>query len=75
MATEAAATGKPVFIARMDGGSLKFRLFHQDLEHLGIARPFEGDLHAWTYPPLAETDKAADEVLARATRLLHERRG
>ncbi|OYU69597.1 MAG: nucleoside-diphosphate sugar epimerase [Alphaproteobacteria bacterium PA2] len=75
MATEAAATGKPVFIARMDGGSLKFRLFHQDLEHLGIARPFEGDLHAWTYPPLAETDKAADEVIARADRLLPQRQG
>ena len=70
MATEAAATGKPVFIARMDGGSQKFRLFHQDLEQLGVARPFEGQLHAWTYPPLVETDRAATEVARR----MHARR-
>ncbi|OXE35504.1 MAG: nucleoside-diphosphate sugar epimerase [Phenylobacterium zucineum] len=65
MATEAAATGRPVFIAKMDGGSLKFRLFHEDLEQLGIARPFAGDLHAWGYAPLTETDRAAAEVVRR----------
>ena len=63
MATEAAATGKPVFILKMDGGSLKFRLFHEDLERLGAARPFGGSLHRWTYEPLAETERAATEVL------------
>ena len=66
MATEAAATGKPVFVAKMDGGSHKFRLFHQDLEQIGVARPFEGDLHAWTYAPLMETDRAAEEVVRQA---------
>lgn len=65
MATEAAATGKPVFIGRMDGGSLKFRLLHQDLERLGVSRPFDGHLHAWTYPPLMETERAAAEVVRR----------
>ena len=30
MATEAASTGKPVFVLKMDGHSLKFRLFHED---------------------------------------------
>ena len=63
MATEAAATGKPVFILKMDGDSLKFRLFHEDLERLGAARPFGGSLYDWQYEPLAETDRAADEVL------------
>jgi len=69
MATEAAATGKPVFVARMDGGSLKFRLFHQDLQDLGVSRPFAGQLHAWSYPPLTETDRAAKAVLDRATHI------
>ena len=65
MATEAAGTGKPVFILKMDGQSLKFRLFHEELERHGAARPFGGAFHGWTYEPLAETDRAAAEVLAR----------
>ena len=65
MATEAASTGKPVFIVKMDGQSLKFRLFHQELERHGAARPFGGAFHGWSYEPLAETDRAAGEVLAR----------
>jgi mitochondrial fission protein ELM1 len=65
MATEAASTGKPVFILKMDGDSLKFRLFHEDLERLGAARPFGGALHKWKYKALNETDRAADEVLRR----------
>lgn len=65
MATEAASTGKPVFILKMDGQSLKFRLFHEELERHGAARPFGGAFHGWSYEPLAETDRAAAEVLAR----------
>ncbi len=65
LATDAASTGKPVFVLKMGGESLKFRLFHEDLESLGAARPFGGAFHSWQYPPLAETDRAADEVLRR----------
>ncbi len=65
MATEAAATGKPVFIMKVDGSSLKFRLFHESLEQQGAARPFGGAFHGWTYEPVAETDRLAAEVLAR----------
>ncbi len=65
MATEAAGTGKPVFILKMDGQSLKFRLFHEELESHGAARPFGGAFHGWTYEPLAETDRAAGEILNR----------
>lgn len=65
MATEAAGTGKPVFILKMDGQSLKFRLFHEELEQHGATRPFTGVFEDWTYEPLTETDRAAAEVLAR----------
>jgi mitochondrial fission protein ELM1 len=65
MATEAAATGKPVFVLKMDGESDKFARFHRELETLGAARPYAGALHSWTYPPLAETDRAAAEVVRR----------
>jgi mitochondrial fission protein ELM1 len=65
LATDAASTGKPVFVMKMDGDSLKLRLFHEDLERLGAARPFGGAFHSWTYAPLAETERAAAEVLRR----------
>ncbi len=65
MAAEAASTGKPVFIVRMEGGSVKFRALHEDLERQGAARPFGGAFHGFTYPPLRETDRAAAEILAR----------
>ncbi len=65
MATEAASTGKPVFVLKLDGHSLKFRLFHEELERMGAARPYGGAFHGWTYDPVDETDRAAREVLAR----------
>ena len=65
LATDAASTGKPVFVLKMDGESLKLRRFHEDLERLGAARPFGGAFHSWSYPPLAETDRAAAELLRR----------
>ena len=65
MATEAASTGKPVFVLKMDGSSLKFRLFHEELESQGAARPYGGAFHGWSYDPVNETDRAAREVLSR----------
>jgi mitochondrial fission protein ELM1 len=65
MATEAASTGKPVFVLKMDGSSLKFRMFHEELERMGAARPYGGAFHGWTYEPVDETDRAAREVLTR----------
>ncbi len=65
MATEAASTGKPVFILKMDGASLKFRLFHQELEGMGAARPYGGAFHGWTYTPVDETGRAAAGIVAR----------
>jgi mitochondrial fission protein ELM1 len=66
LATDAAATGKPVHVLPMPGrGSDKFRRFHAELARRGVARPFRGALESWTYPPLAETDRAARELLRR----------
>lgn len=63
MATEAAATGKPVHILAVDGGMGKLAKFHQSLARRGCARPFKGRLETWSYPPLLETDRAAAAVL------------
>jgi uncharacterized protein len=65
MAAEAASTGKPVFIVKIEGDHLKFRALHEDLERRGAARPFGGAFHGWSYEPLRETDRAAAEVLRR----------
>ncbi|HEY9233750.1 MULTISPECIES: mitochondrial fission ELM1 family protein [Phenylobacterium] len=65
LATDAASTGKPVLVLAMEGESRKLRLFHDDLQRLGAARRFEGVLQDWSYEPLAETDRAASEILRR----------
>lgn len=63
MATEASATGKPVHILAVDGHPGKLAKFHQSLARRGCARPFNGRLETWSYPPLLETDRAAAAVL------------
>nr|WP_183205781.1 mitochondrial fission ELM1 family protein [Brevundimonas lenta] len=70
MAAEAASTGKPVHILPMVATKPadKFARLHADLRDRGAARPFDGTLDGWTYDPLAETDRAAREVLKRMGR-------
>jgi uncharacterized protein len=63
MATEAAATAKPVHILDVDGRGGKLARFHQSLARRGCARPFRGRLETWSYPPLLETDRVAASVL------------
>lgn len=65
LATDAATTGKPVYVLGMAGGGRKFDRFHADLRRLGVARPFDGRLSTWSYEPLDETRRAAREVLRR----------
>jgi len=63
MACEAAATGKPVHIYPLPGGSAKFRQFHESLARRGIARPFTGKIENWSYEKLDETGRAARAIL------------
>jgi len=64
LACEAAATGEPVHIFPLPGGSAKFHRFHRGLERRGIARPFAGHIEQWNYPPLDETGRAAARIQA-----------
>lgn len=63
MATEAAATGKPIHILQVDGAGGKLDRFHESLTQRGCARPFRGRLETWSYEPLLETDRVAAAVL------------
>lgn len=65
MVTEAASTGKPVYIADLPGNSRKFDEFHAVLQAQGITRPFNGTLENWTYQPINDTALAAQEIRRR----------
>lgn len=62
MVCEAAATGKPVHVVPLDGGSDKFRRFHEGLVSDGITRPFHGTLESWTYPTFDDTEMVAKRI-------------
>jgi len=65
MISEAAATGKPVHVVELEGGSAKFRRFHAAMRAAGITRPFAGRIEDWSYAPLDETGRIAAEVKRR----------
>jgi mitochondrial fission protein ELM1 len=65
LATDAAATGKPVHVLPMQGFSAKLASLHDHLEAHGISRIFDGHFETQTYEPLRETERAARELLRR----------
>jgi mitochondrial fission protein ELM1 len=68
MATEAAATGKPIHVLPVDGRGGKIERFHASLRARGCARPFRLPLEFWSYPPLTETDRVAQAAIAMFAR-------
>lgn len=65
MVSEACATGKPVYVIDLEGGSQKFHEFHEGLRRDGVTRPFTGALETWSYAPLDDTARVAAEVRRR----------
>ena len=65
MVSEACATGKPVHVYGLPGGSAKFERFHQDMRDAGCTRPFHGVIEKWTYQPPDETARVAAEIRRR----------
>jgi mitochondrial fission protein ELM1 len=62
MVCEAASTGKPVHVVPLDGGSDKFRRFHDGLTEDRITRPFHGTLESWSYPTFDDTGMVAARI-------------
>lgn len=62
MVSEAASTGKPVYVADLPGGSPKFQAFHQRLIEDGVTRLFGGTLEPYAYSPLDDVALAANKV-------------
>ena len=65
MTSEALATGKPVYVARLTGRSRRQRRFHEALVRAGLTRPFNGELASWVYTPPDDTSRAAAECRRR----------
>ncbi len=67
MISEAAITGKPVYIAMMK--SLKptgrFKKFYSQLKELGITRELEDKIESWSYKSLNEVNRIAPIVKAK----------
>lgn len=60
MVSEAAFTGKPVYVYDLEGGSGRLRRFQQDLFDDGITKPFTGAaIENWAYAPLDDTREVA----------------
>lgn len=65
MPSEALSTGKPVYIASLEGGGKRLNRFHKLLQEQGYTRPFTGELEKWSYEPPRDTLKAATEIQKR----------
>jgi mitochondrial fission protein ELM1 len=67
MASEAAATGRPVFVAHLRERlpAKRFRRFHAAFHRSGITRPFEGRLETWSYTPPDDTAVVAAAIKHR----------
>ena len=65
MTSEAISTGKPVYVAALDGGGKRLNVFHKLLQEQGYTRPFTGVLETWSYTPPHDTLKVADEIRRR----------
>lgn len=68
MTGEPCVTGRPVYVFEPDGGSLKFRRFHEALRAHGATRAcpdrFER-FEAWAYEPLHSAEVIAGEIARR----------
>ena len=65
MLTDAAFTGKPVRLLRLEGGAPKWTRFHESLVQRGVLKPDAALLEEWDYAAIRETDRVAAEILSR----------
>jgi mitochondrial fission protein ELM1 len=59
MIGEAVATGAPVYVFAVAGGSRKIADYLAKLENLGAVRPWMGEVESWTYEPVQSTPHVA----------------
>lgn len=62
MVTEAAGTGKPVYVQALQGRSSRLSRFHRLMQQRGATRPFEGKFETWSYAPINDTEVVASAI-------------
>jgi uncharacterized protein len=62
MVTEAAGTGKPVYVQRLKAGSARLGRFHELMRERGATRPFAGKIESWSYAPINDTELVASAI-------------
>jgi mitochondrial fission protein ELM1 len=62
MVTEAAGTGKPVYVQALQGRSSRLSRFHRLMRERGATRPFDGTLESWSYTPINDTEVVAAAI-------------
>ena len=62
MVTEAAGTGKPVYVHPLRGRSSRLSRFHDLMRERGATRPFDGTIESWAYPPINDTELVAATI-------------
>ena len=67
MISEAAVTGKPVYVAMMKSSrpSLRFNRFFNQFEMLGIIKRLNGSIDNWSYDKLDEVNRIAPLIKAK----------
>lgn len=63
MLADPAYFGKPIHLLRLEGGSTKFDRMHDSFIEAGAARWFENQIARWSYQPIREVERAADEIV------------
>ena len=72
MVTEAAGTGKPVYVQALKGRSNRLSRFHRLMQERGATRPFAGRFESWSYAPINDTELVAS-VIRRALGIENKR--
>jgi len=64
MISEAATTGKPIYVAQMPAikNNQRFKSFFNLFESLNIIKELDSSVENWTYTKLNETNKIADQI-------------
>ena len=63
MLADPAFFAKPIHIMKLEGASPRFDRLHQGFIAAGAARWFDGDIQTWSYQPIREAARAADEIV------------
>lgn len=55
-------TGRPVYVAKLQGKHRRFEKFFQEMTQSGRMRWFQGELESWKYKPLQEVYRIASAI-------------